>query len=96
MPRVSTGARKLIYTLLAAAPWVVWAAAIVVLRELARARKDPSLYTGTCYKPNGLAVRCSLDQWLLWDATPAIDIFTLVGAIAAAAITAYLWCRYRS
>lgn len=82
------------YALAAAVPWVVWATAILGFRQLARASKDPRDYTGTCYKPNGLAVQCSLDQWLLWDATPALDLFIFGGAIAAAAVTGYVWLRF--
>ncbi len=59
-----------------------------------RAGKDPSLYTGTCYKRNGRAVSCTLDQWLVWDATPAIDIFMLVGGIAAAAVSGFVYLKY--
>ena len=86
--------RQLTYVVLMAAPWLVWAVAIIAIRALVRATKDPRLYTGTCYKPNGLAVACSLDQWLVWDATPAIDIFTFVGALVAAAVTGYVWWRH--
>lgn len=91
---MSAGFRKAVYILLGAVPWAAWAGAILWFRAIARASKDPSLYTGTCYKHNGLAVRCSLDQWLLWDVTPALDIFTFVGAIVAAAISGYVFVRF--
>uniref|UniRef100_B8HZI9 Uncharacterized protein n=1 Tax=Cyanothece sp. (strain PCC 7425 / ATCC 29141) TaxID=395961 RepID=B8HZI9_CYAP4 len=85
--------RKALYILLGILPWAVWAGMIIVLKALVRTSRDPSLYTGTCYKLNGLAVQCSLDQWLLWDATPALDIFTFIGAIVAAALSGYVFIR---
>jgi hypothetical protein len=93
--RIGGARRKALYILFGALPWALWAAAILGLRAVARASKDPSLYTGTCYKSNGLAVRCTIDQWLLWDATPALDIVTFVGAIAAAAVSGYVFVRFQ-
>ena len=85
---------KAVYVLLGITPWALWYAAILGIKAIARAGKDPSLYTGTCYKPNGYAVQCSLDAWLVWDATPYVEIFTLVGGIAAAAVTGWVFLKY--
>lgn len=85
--------RKAIYIFIGILPWLVWGGMIILLKALIKASKDPSLYTGTCHKLNGLAVQCSMDQWLLWDATPALDIFIFIGAIAAAALSGYVFVR---
>jgi hypothetical protein len=68
-------------------PWVVWFSGTWALREWYRTGKDPALFTGTCYKSNGVAVSCTFEQWQIWDATPAADIFLFAGGIAAAAVS---------
>ena len=87
-------ARSFGYALLGVAPWIVWYAALSYYKSVVRSAKDPSAYTGTCYKPNGYAVSCTLEQWLVWDATPVLDFFIFGGAIAAAALSGLVFVKY--
>ena len=80
--------------LLGILPWIAWYAALWSYESIVRAAKDPGAYTGTCYKPNGYAVSCTLDQWLLWDATPLTGVLTFAGAIVAAALSGLVFFRY--
>ena len=93
---MTPAAPRIGYILAGAAPWALWYAGILAIRHIARAGKDPGLYTGTCYKPNGYALSCTLEQWLVWDATPYVEIFTLVGAIAAAAASGWIFLKYHA
>jgi hypothetical protein len=78
----------------AAAVWVLWYIGVLAIKAWFRSQKDPSAYTGTCYKPSGYAVKCTLEGWLVWDATPYVDIYMFVGGLLAAAYTGLLFLRY--
>ena len=78
----------------AAAVWVLWYVGVLGIKAWFRSLKDPTAYTGTCYKPNGYAIPCSLEQWLVWDATPYVDIYIFVGSLLAAAFTGLMYLRY--
>jgi hypothetical protein len=80
--------------LLAIAVWVLWYAGVLGIRAWLRSSKDPRAYTGTCYRPNGHAVRCTLEQWLAWDATPYVDVYIIAGGLLAAALTGLLFLRH--
>lgn len=78
----------------AAAIWAVYVLGGVLISRWFRSLKDPADYTGVCYKSSGYAVKCSLEAWLNWDATPYIEIYYFIGAIAAAAATGYLFVLF--
>ena len=80
--------------LLAIAVWATWYLGVLGIKAWFRSLKDPSAYTGTCYKPSGYAVQCSLEQWLVWDATPYVDIYIFAGGLLAAAVTGLLCLRH--
>lgn len=80
--------------LLAGAAWVLWYAGVLGIEALFRSAKDPRDYTGTCYRPNGYAVQCSLEKWLAWDAAPYVGVYTFVGGLLAAALTGFLFLRH--
>ena len=87
--------RAILYWLIGLTPWLAWGSGILWFRFLARASKDPALYTGTCYKPNGYPVSCTFEQWRLWDITPGLDFFIIIGGLLAAAISGYVFLRFR-
>jgi hypothetical protein len=86
--------RTLAYVVIGLAPWVGWYAAIWGYRAAIRASRDPREYTGTCVRANGQVVPCSYEHWLAWQATPVVDLITLIGGLAAAAISGYVYLRY--
>ena len=87
--------RVVSYGLAGLLPWAAWYVALWACRASASAGKNPSDYTGTCVRPNGLTVACTYEQWLVWDASPLFDVLTLVGGLAAAAVSGYVYLRYR-
>jgi hypothetical protein len=82
------------YALAAAVIWLAWYAVSLAIKAWFRSQKDPSQYTGVCYRPNGYAMDCSIDNWLVWDASPWVEIYLVVGAILAAAATGWLFFRH--
>ena len=82
------------FGMLAIVAWVLWYAGVLGIKAWFRSLKDPGAYTGTCYKPNGYAMQCSLEQWLVWDATPYVDIYIFVGGLLAAAFTGFMYLRH--
>ena len=88
-------ARTAAYAVAGAVPWLVWLTGLYALQAIARSGKDASAYTGTCIKPNGYAVNCTLDQWQLWDAALGLNLYIFIGGIAAAALSGWVYLRYR-
>ena len=80
--------------LLAVAVWVIWYIGILGIEAWFRSLKDPRAYTGTCYKPNGYAVQCSLEQWMEWDAAPYVGLYMFAGGLVAAAFTGAMYLRH--
>lgn len=84
------------YALAAGLLWAVWYGVALGIRAWFRSIKDAGDYTGICYKPNGYAVNCSMENWLVWDATPWVEIYLVVGAILVAAVTGWLFLKHRA
>ena len=82
------------FGVLAVAAWVLWYVGVLGIKAWFRSLKDPSVYTGTCYKPNGYAVQCSLEQWMEWEAAPYVGIYIFVGGLLVAAFTGFMFLRY--
>ena len=82
------------FGLLGLSPWLAYFALSFSIKRYFRSLKDPSQYIGVCYKSSGYPVDCSLENWLVWDASPYIDLYHFAGGLIAAALTGYAFLAF--